>query len=76
MIDDMPKGRRQVAPWDQRRKEPVMSYNMVVWSCAAAGCSSPRFLNDPQGRSDHQTAYGHAPVPGRPLGWAWDRGAA
>jgi hypothetical protein len=59
----------------RQRKEPPMS-SLILWSCTAAGCTSGKFLNDAQGRADHQTAYGHAPVPGRPLGWAWDRGAA
>jgi hypothetical protein len=48
---------------------------MMVWICAFGGCSSGRFLNDPTGRSDHQSSFGHAPVPGRPVAWAFDRAA-
>jgi hypothetical protein len=50
--------------------------SLIMWSCTSAGCARGVFCNDPQGRADHQTAYGHAPVPGRPLAWLWDRAGA
>jgi hypothetical protein len=38
----------------------------VLWSCLA--CSGGgQFLNDLQGRADHQRRFGHRPVAGRPL---------
>jgi len=39
----------------------------VLWSCAATGCPSGNYINDPQGWADHQAATGHRPMPGRPL---------
>jgi hypothetical protein len=50
--------------------------SLILWSCTFAGCATGRLINDPAGRADHQAAHGHAPVPGQPLGWAWDRSAA
>jgi hypothetical protein len=38
----------------------------VLWSCLA--CSGGgQFINDGQGRADHQARFGHPPVAGRPL---------
>jgi hypothetical protein len=39
----------------------------VLWSCTATGCPGGNYLNDQQGQADHQAAYGHQPVAGRPL---------
>jgi len=50
--------------------------SLIVWSCAFAGCTSPRFINDATGLAAHQSSYGHAAVPGKPVAWAWDRSAA
>jgi hypothetical protein len=53
-----------------------MATTMILWTCTFAACPSGRFINDGQGRADHQSSYGHAPVPGRALAWAFDRSAA
>ena len=37
----------------------------VLWSCLA--CDGGQFINDPQGRADHRTRFGHRPAPSRPL---------
>jgi hypothetical protein len=38
----------------------------VLWSCLACH-GGGQFLNDTQGRADHQARFGHRPVAGRPL---------
>jgi hypothetical protein len=53
-----------------------MATTMILWSCTFAGCPTGRFINDGQGLADHSSSYGHAPVPGKALGWAFDRAAA
>jgi hypothetical protein len=50
--------------------------SLILWSCKAPGCPTGRFINDGQGRDDHEAATGHAPEPGKALGWAFDRDAA
>jgi hypothetical protein len=38
----------------------------ILWSCLA--CSGGgQFIDDGQGRADHQARFGHLPAPGRPL---------
>jgi hypothetical protein len=40
----------------------------VLRCCLACGGQLPgQYLDDDQGRADHQAAAGHVPVPGRPL---------
>jgi hypothetical protein len=39
----------------------------ILWSCIATGCAGGNFINDQQGQADHQAAFGHWPVAGRPL---------
>jgi len=46
---------------------------LMVWTCAVAGCARGDFVSDAQGIASHQTDTGHAPVPGRPWAWVFDR---
>jgi hypothetical protein len=39
----------------------------ILWSCLACNGGGGQFLDDDQGRADHQAATGHWPRPGRAL---------
>ena len=60
-----------VAAW---RKEPGMRNWLypeqavsMLWSCTVPGCQGGQFIEDSQGRADHEARFGHPPVAGRPL---------
>ena len=38
----------------------------ILWSCTACPAGG-NFIDDGQGRADHQARFGHQPAPGRPL---------
>jgi len=38
----------------------------ILWSCTACPAGG-NFIDDGQGRADHQARFGHLPAPGRPL---------
>lgn len=48
---------------------------LMLWSCAQAGCTRGDFVSDVQGIASHTADTGHAPVPGRPYAWIFDRSA-
>jgi len=45
----------------------------MLWTCAFAGCTRGNYISDTAGIADHTAHAGHAPVPGRAMGWIFDR---
>jgi hypothetical protein len=60
---------------DQQRKEPTMS-SILMWTCNYPGCPRGNYVMDEQGQADHEAVFGHAPEPGKPVAWVFDRDAA